>query len=82
MLDFLQVMAVLIRPKKGSKPRKYWNWYHHNAGRIMVIFAISNIFYGIRLGMEGSSWYGTYAVILALMLIVAIVLEIRLCRQR
>ncbi|CAO2818936.1 unnamed protein product [Amaranthus hypochondriacus] len=82
ILGCLQVMAVLIRPKKGSKPRKYWNWYHHNAGRIMIILAISNIFYGIRLGMEGSSWYGTYAVILALMFIVAIVLEIRLCRQR
>lgn len=78
----MQVMAVLIRPKKGSKPRKYWNWYHHNAGRILVIFAISNIFYGIRLGMEGSSWYGTYAVIVALMVIVAIILEIRLWRQR
>uniref|UniRef100_A0A803MFM9 Cytochrome b561 and DOMON domain-containing protein n=2 Tax=Chenopodium quinoa TaxID=63459 RepID=A0A803MFM9_CHEQI len=82
ILACFQVMALLIRPKKGTKPRKYWNWYHHNAGRILVILAISNIFYGIRLGMEGSSWYGTYAVILALMVLVAIVLEIRLWRQR
>ncbi|CAO2826462.1 unnamed protein product [Amaranthus hypochondriacus] len=81
ILGCLQVMAVLIRPKKGTKLRKYWNWYHHNAGRILIILAISNIFYGIHLGMEGSSWYSTYAVILALMLILAIVLEIRLCRQ-
>lgn len=82
ILGFFQVMALFIRPKRGTKPRKYWNWYHHNAGRIMVIFAVSNIFYGIRLGMEGSSWYGTYAVILALMVIAAIILEIRLCRLR
>ncbi|KAL2935672.1 hypothetical protein RDABS01_018790 [Bienertia sinuspersici] len=82
ILACLQVMALFIRPKKGSKPRKYWNLYHHNAGRIMIIFAVSNIFYGIQLGMEGPSWYATYAVILAIMVVVAIVLEIRLWKQR
>ncbi|KNA15849.1 hypothetical protein SOVF_094350 [Spinacia oleracea] len=54
----------------------------YTTGRSLVIFAISNIFYGIRLGMEGAGWYGTYAAILTLMVIVAIVLEIRLWRQR
>lgn len=78
----LQVTALLLRPQKGSKFRKYWNWYHHNAGRILVILAISNIFYGIHLGMEGPSWYGTYAVILVILVIAAIAMEIRSWRQR
>lgn len=82
VLGSLQVMALLVRPQKGSKVRKYWNWYHHNAGRIMIIFIISNIFYGIHLGMEGPSWYGTYAVIVAILFIGAIILEIRLWKQR
>ncbi|KAK9747778.1 hypothetical protein RND81_02G014400 [Saponaria officinalis] len=78
----LQVTALLVRPQKGTKMRKYWNLYHHNAGKVLVVLAISNVFYGIQLGMEGGSWYGTYAVIVALLFVSAIVFEIRLRRRR
>ncbi|KAH9616153.1 hypothetical protein KSS87_017041 [Heliosperma pusillum] len=82
ILGCLQVMALLIRPEKGTKMRQYWNLYHHNAGKVLVVLAISNVFYGIRLGMEGASWYGTYAVIVTLLVVSAVVLEIKLWRRR
>jgi len=75
-------MAILIRPRKGAKLRKYWNWYHHFSGRIMVIFAISNVIYGIHLGMEGLSWSVAYGVIVAVLFIASIYLEIKLGSQR
>ncbi|XP_074314904.1 cytochrome b561 and DOMON domain-containing protein At3g07570-like [Silene latifolia] len=82
IISCFQVLALLVRPQKKMKIRKYWNWYHHNAGRILIVLIISNIFYGVRLGMEGPSWYGTYAAIVAIMFVTAIVLEVRLRRQR
>ncbi|KAL9243080.1 hypothetical protein vseg_017010 [Gypsophila vaccaria] len=82
ILSILQVTALLVRPQKKLKIRKYWNWYHHNAGRVLVILAVSNIFYGIKLGMEGASWSGTYAVIISLLFITAGVLEFRMRRQQ
>ncbi|KAK9669583.1 hypothetical protein RND81_13G141300 [Saponaria officinalis] len=82
ILSCLQVTALLVRPQKKLKIRKYWNWYHHNAGRVLIILAVSNIFYGIRLGMEGTSWSATYSVIIAILFVTAVVLEFRLRRQR
>lgn len=78
VLGVLQVMALLARPSKTSKVRKYWNWYHQNGGRILVIFAIANIFYGIHLGGEGRGWSAGYGVVLAVLFIIAIVLEVRI----
>ncbi|MBA0617825.1 hypothetical protein Godav_027243, partial [Gossypium davidsonii] len=50
-------------PGKESKVRKYWNWYHHNGGRIVILIAIANVFYGIHLGEDdGTSWNAAYAV--------------------
>ncbi|KAL9239668.1 hypothetical protein vseg_013970 [Gypsophila vaccaria] len=82
ILGCLQVMALLFRPEKGSKMRKYWNLYHHNAGKILVVLAISNTFYGIRLGQENGNWYGTYIVIVVLLSASTVFLEIKLWRRR
>ncbi|XVF31982.1 hypothetical protein REPUB_Repub17cG0042400 [Reevesia pubescens] len=46
VLGCLQVTAVFARPDKESKLRKFWNWYHYSAGRILIVFAIANVFYG------------------------------------
>ncbi|GKU97812.1 hypothetical protein SLEP1_g10897 [Rubroshorea leprosula] len=78
VLGCLQVMAFLARPNKTSKVRKYWNWYHYSVGRILMVFAIANIFYGIHLGKEGHRWTAGYAVVIALLFLIAIVLEIRM----
>lgn len=73
----LQVLALLARPDKDSKYRKYWNWYHHNVGRVMIILAISNIFYGIHLGKAGSSWNVGYGFAVAVLALAAIGLEVK-----
>ncbi|GAV68406.1 Cytochrom_B561 domain-containing protein/DOMON domain-containing protein [Cephalotus follicularis] len=81
VLGCLQVMAFLARPDKSSKVRKYWNWYHYGVGRILMVIAISNVFYGIHLGEKGNgrtSWNAGYGVVLAIMCLVAVVLEFRM----
>ncbi|XP_061349923.1 cytochrome b561 and DOMON domain-containing protein At3g07570-like [Gastrolobium bilobum] len=77
VLACLQIMAFLGRPNKESKVRKYWNLYHHNIGRVLIILAIANIFYGIYLGKEGSAWLVGYGIVLALLLSIAVFFKIR-----
>ncbi|XP_020207534.1 cytochrome b561 and DOMON domain-containing protein At3g07570 [Cajanus cajan] len=81
VLGCLQIMAILGRPKKESKVRKYWNLYHHNMGRILIILAVANIFYGIQLGKEGSGWNIGYGIVLAILLTMAITFEAQLCSR-
>ena len=69
--------AYLARPDKASKVRKYWNWYHHGLGRVMIALAVANVFYGIHLGNAGNEWNAGFGVVLALLCIAAIVLEFR-----
>ncbi|CAI0383453.1 unnamed protein product [Linum tenue] len=78
VLGCLQVMAILIRPEKSSKYRSYWNLYHYAVGRILIAFAVGNVFYGIHLGGEGSGWNGGYGVALAVLFVIAITLELRM----
>lgn len=72
------MMAFLARPDKESKVRKYWNWYHHNIGRVLIILAIANIFYGIHLGREESSWKIGYGIVLAILFFIAFIFEMRM----
>ncbi|KAM1122118.1 hypothetical protein TB1_003721 [Malus domestica] len=78
VLGCLQVMALLIRPEKESKVRKYWNWYHHGVGRILIIFAVANVFYGIHLGEKGKGWSAGYGVVIAILFVTAFIFELRL----
>ncbi|XP_060962887.1 cytochrome b561 and DOMON domain-containing protein At3g07570 [Cannabis sativa] len=78
VLGCLQVVAILARPDKASKVRKYWNWYHYIVGRILIIFAISNVFYGIHLGGEGKGWTAAYAVVLSVLFLSSAVFEYKL----
>ncbi|KAH7518212.1 hypothetical protein FEM48_Zijuj09G0147600 [Ziziphus jujuba var. spinosa] len=82
VLGCLQVMALLARPDKESKIRKYWNWYHHTLGRILIIFVVANIFYGIHLGESGKGWAAGYAAVVTIMFVVALLLELKMwCRK-
>ncbi|KAL6211046.1 hypothetical protein ACLB2K_016274 [Fragaria x ananassa] len=78
VLGCLQVMAFLARPDKVSKARKYWNWYHQSVGRLLIILAVANIFYGIHLGGEGKGWNAGYGVVLAILVVTAVFLELKL----
>ncbi|CAH8356321.1 unnamed protein product [Eruca vesicaria subsp. sativa] len=77
VMGVLQVLALRARPDKESKYRKYWNWYHHNVGRAMIILTISNIFYGIHLGQAGTSWNVGYGSAVGVLALAAIGFEVR-----
>ncbi|KAL3724987.1 hypothetical protein ACJRO7_030062 [Eucalyptus globulus] len=76
VLGCLQVMAIWVRPRKGLKVREYWNWYHQNVGRVLITFAIANVFYGIHLGEEGKKWNLAYGISIGVLSVILIVLEI------
>ncbi|MCO5569910.1 hypothetical protein L7F22_023624 [Adiantum nelumboides] len=48
-LSTLQVMALLVRPKKENKIRKYWNFYHHSIGYTLISLGIVNVFIGLNI---------------------------------
>ncbi|KAI9111203.1 hypothetical protein K1719_017814 [Acacia pycnantha] len=77
VLGCLQVISLMLRPRKESSLlRKYWNYYHHNVGRILLLFAFVNSFIGLSLGGEGSTWYAGYGASAGTLVVVAIILEI------
>ncbi|KAF3790100.1 Cytochrome b561 and DOMON domain-containing protein [Nymphaea thermarum] len=72
----LQVTALLARPDKSSKVRKYWNWYHHWVGRIAIAIGIGNTFYGISLGGDGS-WNIGLGIAIGVLGLTAMIMEVR-----
>ncbi|KDP45178.1 hypothetical protein JCGZ_15043 [Jatropha curcas] len=82
VLGSLQLMAILARPDKSSKVRKYWNWYHHSVGRLLMVFAIANVFYGIHLGEAGTSWNAGYGIALAILFLISVILEFRVWKRK
>ncbi|XP_064953064.1 cytochrome b561 and DOMON domain-containing protein At3g61750-like isoform X3 [Musa acuminata AAA Group] len=75
VLGILQVTAFFLRPGKGSKIRKHWNWYHHWVGSLVVFLAAINIALGIQVGEAGNSWKIGYGIILAIISIAVALLE-------
>ncbi|RLN05022.1 hypothetical protein C2845_PM13G16020 [Panicum miliaceum] len=71
----LQAMALLARPAKETKARRYWNWYHHNVGRAAVALGVANIFYGLSLASERQEWSYVYGVFVGIFAVVFLVLE-------
>ncbi|OAY69316.1 Cytochrome b561 and DOMON domain-containing protein, partial [Ananas comosus] len=72
------VLAFLIRPGKASKVRRYWNWYHHYVGRAAVACAIANVFVGLSLAHELSSWSVFYGIFIGVWAFACVVLEVKL----
>lgn len=75
----LQVMALLARPDKTSKVRRFWNWYHHNIGRAAILLAIGNIFLGLSIAQEVSAYIVSYGVFVAVWVIAVAAFEIKRC---
>ncbi|KAI3771219.1 hypothetical protein L6452_02378 [Arctium lappa] len=80
-LGCLQILAILIRPSTDSKVRKYWNWYHHNVGRLLIVLAVFNVFYGIHLADAESDWNVPYGVFIGIIVTIALSLELRLLME-
>ncbi|MFS7904952.1 putative cytochrome b561 and DOMON domain-containing protein [Helianthus anomalus] len=71
----LQVVALLVRPRKDHKYRIYWNIYHHSLGYGIIVLAIINIFKGFDILHPEKKWKRSYGGIIIVLAIVAVVLE-------
>lgn len=69
-------MALLLRPNKHHKLRRYWNFYHHGVGYIVIILAIINIFRGFDILKPNKNWKIAYTSLLCVLGAFAVVLEI------
>ena len=78
-LIHLQVMAILARPDKTSKVRRFWNWYHHNIGRATILLAIGNIFLGLSIAQEISAYIVSYGVFVAVWVVAIAAFEMKRC---
>lgn len=73
--SILQGLAVVARPHKDAKVRKYWNWYHWWVGRLALFLAVINIFVGINLDKGAHKLKTGYIVLLAFELAAFAILE-------
>ncbi|KAF5760550.1 putative cytochrome b561 and DOMON domain-containing protein [Helianthus annuus] len=71
----LQVIALLVRPKKEHKHRIFWNIYHHSLGYSIIILGIINIFKGFDILNPEKKWERAYTGIIIILAIVAAILE-------
>jgi hypothetical protein len=74
-----QVLAILARPDKTSKVRRFWNWYHHNIGRAAILLAMGNVFLGLSIAQEISAYIVSYGVFAAVWVIAVVAFEIKRC---
>lgn len=58
------MFALLLRPKKEHKHRKYWNVYHHLVGYAVIILGAVNIFKGFDALKPEKKWKHAYIGIL------------------
>eukprot|EP01018_Ginkgo_biloba_P010963 Gb_30568 [translate_table: standard] len=72
----LQVLALLARPKKEHKFRKYWNVYHHTIGYTIIVLSVVNIFKGFDMLRPDSKWKHAYIAVIASLGGIAVFLEI------
>ncbi len=72
----MQVLAIILRPKKDHKVRKIWNVYHHAVGYSTIILIIINIFEGIEILSPGNGWQTAYISVIVVLGSSSIGLEI------
>lgn len=72
----LQIFALLLRPKKDHKLRKFWNVYHYAIGYSVIILSIINIFKGFDILKPGDKWKHAYIAVIASLGGIALVLEV------
>ncbi|GJZ57069.1 cytochrome b561 and DOMON domain-containing protein-like protein [Tanacetum coccineum] len=71
----LQVIALLVRPKKEHKHRIFWNIYHHSLGYSIIVLGIINIFKGLDILNPEKKWERAYTGVIVVLAIVAASLE-------
>eukprot|EP00250_Pteridium_aquilinum_P010302 c19279_g1_i1 orf=263-1489(-) len=75
-ISTLQVMAILLRPKKEHKIRKGWNFYHYTLGATILALGIINIFFGFDILSPQPKWRHAYIGVLGALAALIVVFEI------
>lgn len=75
-LGSFQVLATMLRPHKEAKTRKYWNWCHQWFGRILLVFVVVNIFYGIHLSNAKKIWNIGYGASIGFIFLIYLMIEL------
>ncbi|CAH8278948.1 unnamed protein product [Arabidopsis lyrata] len=81
-LGFLQILAFKARPDKEHKYKKYWNWYHHITGYVVIVLSVYNIYKGLAILQPGSSWKIAYTTIIGVIGMFATVMEVLQFKSR
>lgn len=72
---FIQIFALLLRPKQDHKYRFYWNIYHHGVGYAILVLGIINVFKGLDILDPSKKWKTIYTVVIAALGVIAFLLE-------
>nr|XP_043626908.1 cytochrome b561 and DOMON domain-containing protein At5g47530-like [Erigeron canadensis] len=72
----LQVIALLVRPKKEHKHRIFWNIYHHLLGYSIIVLGIINIFKGFDILNPEKKWERAYTGVIIVLAIIAAIMEV------
>ncbi|KAL8026889.1 hypothetical protein ABFX02_14G059100 [Erythranthe guttata] len=75
VLSTLQVLALLLRPKKDHKYRLYWNVYHHGVGYSVLILSIINVFKGFDILKPEPKWENAYIIVIGIVGGITVLLE-------
>ncbi|KAG0614215.1 hypothetical protein M758_6G159300 [Ceratodon purpureus] len=76
VLATLQVLALVLRPHKNTKPwRRYWNIYHHTIGYTTILLIVINNITGIDILDPGKRFRIAYIAFVAFLVAVAAILE-------
>ncbi|XP_024392891.1 cytochrome b561 and DOMON domain-containing protein At3g61750 [Physcomitrium patens] len=76
VVAFGQLSALLYRPHKDSKRRKYWIWMHSWFGRMALFLAAVNILLGLWMAKAEKDFRVSYIAILIIELVAFIFLEL------
>ncbi|KAK4340554.1 hypothetical protein RND71_039055 [Anisodus tanguticus] len=75
----IQVLHICLQPDEENVYRKYWVIYHNFFGYALIILTIVNIFQGIEKEEPSNRWKWSYAVLVGVMGLTALVLELLPC---
>ncbi|CAM9849622.1 unnamed protein product, partial [Phaeothamnion confervicola] len=76
-LVVLQATFAVLRPHKQPLKRRAWEWFHHALGWAIVIWAVVQVYSGLRLlsGTISDDYKVAYTVVVATLLAAAVLLQ-------
>lgn len=77
IMGLLNFIAGVFRPHKGTPMRPYFEFLHHNNGRIAVVLSFINVFTGLHRYGANDAYTIVFAVWIALFLSISVFREVK-----